>query len=291
MNKTKNRNPYLSSNDIRASLIEMKLKIQNKTSWPVSKISGLLLLTGLLMLSSCKSAKQAQQIKLKERSAKYLLKKLSRQNIDVEWLSAKAKMVFKDETQRKKANANIRLRKDSIIWMNIKKLGVEAARVLITTDSIYIMDRINDQYAVTDFSLIEEQYHLPANFQTLQNVVLGNPLFFSKPEELKASINKEQYHLAGDNEDRVTSDYLLNGISHLLERMLFLDLRYNRKVDIEMGDYKQLEQYPNFSYFRSLNLSSRETGDLSIELSLSKLEINVPKTIRFEIPEHYTKVK
>ena len=269
----------------------MKIKVQIKNSWSISNFSVIALLFVFIIMSSCKSAQKAQQIKLKDRSAKYLTKKLTQQNIDVEWLSAKAKMSFKDDNQSKKANANIRLRKDSIIWMNIKKLGVEAARILITTDSIYVMDRMNDQYAVTDFSLIEEQYHLPANFQTLQNVVLGNPIFFSDTSKLTASINKEQYHLATDNDENITSDYLLNGLSFLLEKMLFLDLRYSRKVDIEMGDYKTLEEFPNFSYFRSLNLSSPETGNVAIELSLSKLEINVPKTIRFEIPEHYTKVK
>lgn len=226
---------------------------------------------------------------LEAKSVDTLLQFLADRHIDVEWLSAKAKIAFKDDSQSRKATANIRLRKDSVLWMNVKKLGIEAARILITPDSIYIVDRIHKEYVVGDFSLIQQQYHLPADFNLLQNMILGNPLLLSEVK-LETKAIEQQYHLGSSDDENPTRDYWLNGFNHLLEKMVFLDYRYNRQVKVELSDYKALDKYEYFSYFRRLNLSSPETGDLRIDIDFSKIELNQAKQIRFEIPEHYTKI-
>lgn len=270
--------------------------LKNNTSSIVMRLTGLrdlsvvfLICLSTLFVVGCKSTKKAQGVQLKEYSSAFLLKKLNSQYIDVEWFSAKAKISYKDDAQSVKANAYIRMRKDSVIWMAVKKLGVEAARILITTDSVHVLDRINKQYTSSDFSYIERQYHLPANFEVLQNLILGNPLFFSEVV-LNAEITKERYHLASSNDERITSDYWLNGLDFSLEKMLFLDLRNNRKVEVSQRDQNPLDTYQNFSYLRSIDLSSPETGDVSIGLKLSDVTINTPKSIKFKIPEHYTKI-
>jgi len=144
------------------------------------KIINILLFFGLIFLTACSTKKfvqddQSAPIKLKKRSSKYLLKKLDAKDLDVEWLSAKANINFKDEQQRIKFNANIRMRKDSIIWMNIKKLSVEAFRVLITQDSIFIIDRLEKKYYTHGLDFVEEKFNFPGQFQALQTAILGNP--------------------------------------------------------------------------------------------------------------------
>ena len=269
---------------------------KNNTSSILKRLTGLrnlpvvfLICLSALFVGGCKSTKKAQNIQLQEYSSEFLLKKLNSQQIDPEWFIAKAKMSYKDDVQSFKANTYIRMRKDSVIWMAVKKLGVEAARVLITTDSIYVLDRIHKQYTTSDFSYIERQYHLPANFEVLQKLVLGNPLFFSEVV-LSAEVIKDRYHLASSNDEQITSDYWMNGMNFSLEKMLFLDRRNNRKVEVSQSDQNQLDSYQNFSYLRNIELSSPETGDVSISLKLSDVTINTPKSIKFKIPEHYTKI-
>ena len=116
------------------------------------KYSSLILLSfGLLFLTSCASKKglvqdgKYQQVKLKKRTTNYLLKRLKVNGLDAEWLSARAKINFKDAAQTRKFTANIRIRKDSIIWLNVKKLSVEAFRILVTRDSVYIINRFGQR--------------------------------------------------------------------------------------------------------------------------------------------------
>ncbi len=265
----------------------------NRVSIPSSGFSIITLLWFCCLLATCKSIKQvASPIgAIKNLPADSLVQHLLDNRIEADWLSAKARVTFRGEKKTQKANLNIRLRKDSVLWMNVKKLGIEGARILITLDSIYIVDRIHKEYVVTDFSMLQDQYHLPADFNTLQNVILGNPLLLSGVKLTTQTDSTTQHHLASSDDAEPTRDYWLNGWSKVLEKMVFLDFRNNRKVKIEQSDYRELDKSENFSYFRSLNMSSPQSGDLTIEINLSKVEIDVPKTIRFEIPDHYVRIK
>ena len=255
-----------------------------------------IILLGLLTitLSSCKTARNAKAVSLKNKSSRFILKKMADQRFDADWLSAKLKITYIDDYQTRKLTANLRMRKDSIIWMNVKKLSVEAARIKITPDSIYTIDRLNKEYFIKDLSFLEKEYNMPSrkagpsNFNVLQEVIFGNPVFFDG-SEMESSVNTSEYQLNNENDD-FKSQYLINGISFLLTQMAFEEKhsRQNLKVSLERSE--GAEEYPNFSYFRNFDLYSEKYGNVSVNIKFSKLEINSPKTIRFEIPSHYTKI-
>jgi len=249
-------------------------------------------LFSLLILTSCSTNRKLQSgetatTKLKKRSAKYLQKQLKAQALDVEWLSARAKITYKDSGQTRKFTANIRMRKDSVIWMNVKKINVEAYRILITTDSIYVIDRLKKEYYIEDLKLVEEKFNFPGQFQALQTAILGNPYFFEK-QKLSANVANEQYQLSGDNGVRTKSDYFLNGQSYTLEQMAFFDVERDRKLNIFLSEYAPvLEAAFQFAHNRQFEVKSEETGNASIKMKFSKVELNVPKAIKFSISDRY----
>jgi hypothetical protein len=51
-----------------------------------------------------------------------------------------------------------------------------------------------------------------------------------------------------------------------------------------------MEGTNKFSYFRALQFISPETGTISLDLKFSKVDLNTPKSLTFDIPSHYTKV-
>ena len=153
----------------------------------------LFFLLSLLFIMSCKTVKTSDGATLRVRSANFLVKKLDQQRLDAEWMTAKVKLKFSDNGSTTRASADIRMRKDSVIWMTVRKFGIEGARVLITTDSVYLINRLERQYLVRDFSFIESEFNLPASFETFQDFVLGNVFFMTK-ENIKSDINNDAYH-------------------------------------------------------------------------------------------------
>ena len=65
------------------------------------------------------------------------------------------------------------------------------------------------------------------------------------------------------------------------------DFRNRRTINVVASEYGQLPDKQNFSYFRRLNLSSADLGEMRVDLDFSKVEINVPQNTPFEIPSHY----
>src|ERR1700722_7497824 len=76
----------------------------------------------------------------------------------------------------------VRIRKDSFIWIsinaNVGPVNIEAFRVLITRDSVKILDKLKKIARLRSVSYLQEQVHLPVDFNTVQNMLIGNPIFF-----------------------------------------------------------------------------------------------------------------
>ena len=263
------------------------LRFTKKKSSDLKITNHLLLLLALLTAASCKNLRRAQGDSLKPRSEKVLTKKLLENSVNAEWLGAKAKITYSDEYSGETFSANIRMRKDSAIWMNFKKFSIEGARVLLTPDSIFVIDRINNEYLAKPFEYAQKEYSLPFGFQGLQAMLLGNPVFFSTQTE--AGVDSLQFTLAQKTEN-LNATYWLSSPEMFLRRFLVDDFRNKRSMDVFSSDYRQLDDKQQFSYVRSFNLKSPDLGKMKVGIEFSKIEINTPQEMKFEIPEHYEKM-
>ena len=232
-------------------------------------------------MSACNPARRAQKDNLKPRSEKYLMKHLLSNQVSADWFGAKAKITYQDEYMRESFTGYIRMKKDSAIWMSFKKFSIEGARALITPDSIFVIDRINNQYLAKPFSYVQQEYRLPVGFQGLQAMLLGNPVFFSS--ETEASVDADRY-LLSQKTDHLKAKYWIDAVKYLLLEFFVNDFRNNRELTYIASDYQQLPDKQKFSYFRRFNLKSKDLGTLQVDIDFSKVEINVPQQMSFSVP-------
>ncbi len=57
-------------------------------------------------------------------------------------------MILRDANKERDVKANIRIRRDSAIWMNFSVIGVQGGRALINKDSITIISNVDKEYYV-----------------------------------------------------------------------------------------------------------------------------------------------
>lgn len=246
-----------------------------------------LLLLIVVTLASCGASKKAISGKLERASPDFLLKTLIANQVNLQWLDGRAKIDFSDDHTSLGASATIRIKKDSLIWVSVRKLGFEVARALVTQDSVYIIDRINNEFAITGLDYLQREYNLPADFASVQAILLGNPIFFTT-SGLQSEVSADAYRLYGKNA-KMDTEYWLDPKSLQLKQMRFKDLNESREVVVKLEDYQSLANNQKFSYLRKLELNSRQTGNAKVEIQFSQLEINNPKDVRFEIPNKYTR--
>jgi hypothetical protein len=89
---------------------------------------------------------------------------------------AKAKVAYNVNGSGGQYTANIRLKKDSIIWLSLTgAFGIEGARVFITPDSVFVMNHFTNSVERHPVSYLQTLAHLPVNFYELQHFILGIP--------------------------------------------------------------------------------------------------------------------
>ncbi|MCI5080833.1 MAG: DUF4292 domain-containing protein [Saprospiraceae bacterium] len=237
---------------------------------------------------ACKTTKVVKEKEKLEKDSDYLLNQLLEKELDFEWFSAKARISYQDDAQGITVSSTIRMKKDSLVWLNVKKLGFEIARVLITPDSVHVMDRFNKEYYVEGIDYVEKMYNIPSDLGTIQNMLMGKAIVLTK-ENLKTRLDTDAYFISGQNQ-QLENQFWLGSTDLLLQRTLLKDKNAARTIRLDYQEYGELDDARKFSYLRKLNMDSQETGRVDVEINFSNVEINVPKQIRFEVPSRYTRL-
>ena len=248
------------------------------------KYNILLLVMAVLLSQSCGTFRRASEGSLSDKDEKLLMKRMIDNQVSADWLGARAKVTYSDEYGSESFSAFIRTRKDSAIWMAFKKFSIEGVRVLITPDSVKIIDRMNGEYSAEPYEALRRKYQIPLSFQGLQALLLGNPVFFSRESEM--SLDSGLYVLQQQSEN-LEARYKLDQTSLLLREFFVNDAQSKRSLRMMSANYQALEDKQNFSYFRSLNLASPDIGQMKVNIEFSKVEVNVPQKMDFNVPEQY----
>jgi hypothetical protein len=204
-----------------------------------------------------------------------------------EWMEGKCQLQMASEDSNLSGQGIIRIRRDSAIWVSLRKLGFEVGRALILKDSFFFLNRLNNVFEAHPISFIKEKYQLPGDFLHLQALLLGNaPL-----DDISdfTVTNKESFEW--QLQKSMDNGTLSLGWDFNNKRISAIDWNQpssNKYFKMKFGDYKALESKQQFSYFRDLNIQSAETGNLHVVLSFNQVQFNLPVSLRFDIPQRYS---
>lgn len=252
----------------------------------------LLLSSFILLFTGCGAGKKVVKLnKIKKNpSSAAIIQHLTNQRLDAEGMEAKASVKYKDGYFSMSGTLNIKIRKDSLIWLSIRKFGFEAVRVQITSDSIQILDRLNNEYSVYPLTYIEKEYSLPADFKVLESIFYGNPVFLGSKKFQLDLTDPSTFQLSNPSSERFVTQITLNRENLCTNATYYRDqLEPDRSVNIAFDKYSTIDKKDNFSYFRILDISQSRNEWMKLTVNFSKVEFEKPNRIRFDVPEKYTR--
>ncbi len=207
--------------------------------------------------------------------------------IDFNTFSAKIKLQYEDSKGKQPdVNVFLRMKKDSAMWLSINAtfLNIEAFRVLITRDTIFILDKLDKQYSVHSMKYLEDIAHIPIDFNILQNIIIGNPVFISNNI---VSFKKTENRILISTIDKYFKNLLtLSSETHLIERSKLddIDISMNRTADLSYAGYEPyLNKY--FATYRELTIAEKTKVD--IILNFKQYDFNKELSFPFSIPKNY----
>ncbi len=189
------------------------------------------------------------------------------------YLTAKAKIAFKSPKEEfDNATVNIRVQKDSLIWLSVSKLGFEAVRGLISRNSIVVIDKIHREYSVYDFPSLSRRFNFTMNFALLQALILGSlPLPDQPAQKTK---NGQEYVLLSQQNGNVLVENYIGEQDRKLKKLMLTERPANNTLRMEYSDFAALSNFL-FPYSSLITLDYRSLIDGQV--SQTELRINYNK--------------
>ena len=215
------------------------------------------------------------------------LKLLTENKIDFNTFSAKVKVEYEDKNGKQPdVNAFIRLTRDSALWVSISAtfLNIEALRVLITPDSIIILNKLDKTVEYQPFSYIESIAHIPLTFSVLQDLLLGNAVYTG--DSIVSYKKTSDQILIGTVGNYFKNLLTISSDAKLLQRSKLddADPQQNRTADLVYNNYEKNNLY-NFATYREITVAEKTKVD--IRLTFKQFEFNKELSFSFKVPGNY----
>ena len=146
-----------------------------------------------ILVISCKSTKVVRDGALDEKlSAKAIIRTHYQNQVGFKTLSGKMKIDYSDGESSQGVSVSFRLEKDKAIWMSAP-LGM--VKAYITPERVSFYNKLQNEYFDGDFSYLNELLGTELDFNNVQNLLLGDPLFDLRKTKYVASVSGGSYQL------------------------------------------------------------------------------------------------
>ncbi len=254
-----------------------------------------------LLVSSCKTSKKivaAAPLKLRGANVIQVFDSVLEHEFAFDWLTLKASVDYSRQDETESFDVNVRIRKDSALWISITPLlGIEAIRVLVTRENMQILDRVHKTYTVHDFNYLEDLLKTRINFEIIQAVLVGNYFPYLKNEKLKSiyeedsctilsTLNKRKLRRAMEDKDPnkpIVQDFWINS-DYRITKSRMEDDKLNRSLEAVYSNFTEAgsKLIPNKIFVKITSLNP-----VAIKVEYSKITANELTTLPFSVPEKY----
>jgi hypothetical protein len=217
-----------------------------------------------------------------------LLAGIHKNHIDFHTFSGKLKVDFENDRQKQQnISTNIRMLKDSIIWISVSAPIIgEVARAIITPDSLKAYDKFNKRAYLRAISDAKDLLNIPFDFSTLQDMIIGNPVFLTDsiyqvvktPAIISFSCDTTMY----------TSLFNVFADDFQLQQSKVMDKdeTRNRSCELTYGEYKEVEGR-KVPFMRRIFIEEKNVTRVAMDFS--RMEFNQPQTFPFNLPASYSR--
>ncbi|MEO5978991.1 MAG: DUF4292 domain-containing protein [Chryseolinea sp.] len=160
------------------------------------------------------------------------------EEIDFDYMHGKARMILRDANKEREVKTNIRIRKDSVIWMTFSVIGVQGGKALINKDSITIVSNVDKEYFSFDYAELSKRYNFEINYHVIQEAMLGNLIM---PRTDQDEVVKEtSFFVLKQRANNVTVDNFVNSASMKIEKVELKESNSNNSLVVNYSNFQPL---------------------------------------------------
>lgn len=206
-------------------------------------------------------------------------------NLDFRSFSGRAKANVALGKDSYDVTLNVRIERDKAIWISVTAyLGIEAARMLITPDSVQIMNKLKGEYMKKGFDYIYRYTNPGLTFATLQDLLLANvSTTLLRTEQVTIATSENDIQLVGIR-DELSFQYGLNK-DRRPRIFRLVPLGTNQSIEALYGGYVNAQGY-QFPQSQNIKLRAEEI-QVEAQLQYNKAEFDEILELPFSVPARY----
>ncbi|MXV17940.1 DUF4292 domain-containing protein [Hufsiella ginkgonis] len=201
-------------------------------------------------------------------------------------LSFKAKGSLSVDGKENDVTMNIRIRNEKAIWVSVTAVAglTEIARVMVTPDSVLLINRYAKEYLAKPFSYLHRFAGREITFGRVQAIMAGNILPGLPDTESKVTKYETSTLLAGLFTQVIYTVSLDNAFK--VTRTELKDPNARQSLLTTYADFSP-ESGQRLHHAMTLQSSSGAT-QIRLDVKYSKVNINEPVEMPFSIPKRFT---
>lgn len=273
---------------------------------------------------ACKTTYQVGSEKVKKVSERKIIRNVIKNYLTYNTLSYRFNGEFSDSGKTTSFNGTIRIKKDSIIWVSLSVvLGIELARIQITKDSVYFMNKIKDEYFIREIDYISNAFQVDVNFEILQSIITNQIFLYAEEDEtinerrveevddepdpgvyrktFISDTDSNQYvlktyrkrklkkHIKRNRPEIILQTYHVLPDIYKISNVNINELSEKRELDISYSEFSPIDSVM-VPYNLLINIKDKQKF-VSLNLEYSKINLNTDISFPFTIPEKYKPIE
>ena len=213
-----------------------------------------------------------------------IVSKIELAKIDFVTMNARCKVDYETLKNADNYIVNVSIQKDKAIYVTVRgAMGVIGLKALIQKDTVVLIYPLSKKVERKPLSYLQEIIKIPFTFSTVQDLIVGNPIFMehTKIVSYKNNMGKLQVGLTGAlfksliilSEDNTK-------VLHL--KLDDIDLNQNRTCDISYSDHTVSGKF-QFPKYRDISIVAN--NKLEVHMDVKEYGFDEPLKYTFVVPK------
>lgn len=254
----------------------------------------IIILLAFSLVLACKSKQKVVEksiVKIpenKEISAENVLQNHTKLPYNFSTLLIKTSVDFKDDKQSIGLNADIKIKKNEIILVSVKLLGITMAKAIITPKEVKYYEKINNTFFEGNYATLSNWLGTDLDFQKVQNLLLGQIITSTKNSNFNLENLQNILVLKSKANENLQEKYVFDSNNFTLKSQEINQITKNRSVSI---NYLAYNSFAESIFPKELTIFAKQNQkQTEIKLEYRNVAFNENLTFPYSVPEGYKQI-
>ena len=203
-------------------------------------------------------------------------------------LYIKSNAHYEDEKQSQRVTAEIKIKKDEIILISIRFIGITMAKALITPTKVQYYEKINNSFFEGDYSALSRWLGSDLDFNKVQNMLLGEALDDLNKGKFSANIVDQMFKLEDSTDVNTKKSYFFESEKYLIKKQQISQIAQDRTLQIVYPNYSDINQIAMPTNIIIDAVQNKETTNITIDYNT--ITFNEDLSFPYSVPEGYEQI-